>query len=114
MPYSDPILRAAFNRDYQRTYYHTRKDRVRAYTQSPERRLAARERARMSRLNHPEKIKARNAVNNAIRDGRLKRESCEVCGQVAQAHHDDYSKPLEVKWLCRKHHDVTHGHSVEE
>lgn len=25
-----------------------------------------------------------------------------------QAHHDDYSKPLEVRWLCVPHHALHH------
>lgn len=53
--------------------------------------------------------KAVNAVNNAIRDGRLKRKSCEICGKSpAEAHHDDYSKLLNVRWFCRKHHIAHH------
>jgi len=44
-------------------------------------------------------------VSNAIRDGRLSRQPCEVCqAPEAQAHHADYSKPLEVRWLCFRHH----------
>lgn len=53
---------------------------------------------------NPEKRKAHHAVSNAIRDGKLKRQLCEVCGKKAQAHHDDYSKPLQVRWLCTHHH----------
>jgi hypothetical protein len=60
------------------------------------------------RARHPQKYAANNAVNNAIRDGRLERKSCEVCGAKAQAHHDDYSKPLDVKWLCQRHHRDRH------
>ncbi len=57
----------------------------------------------------PFKKKASEAVNNAVRDGRLSKKPCEVCGDVkAQAHHDDYSKPLEVRWLCPKHHAEWH------
>lgn len=48
---------------------------------------------------------ARTAVNNAVRDGRLKRLSCEFCGGgKVQAHHSDYRKPLDVTWLCAKCH----------
>jgi len=46
---------------------------------------------------------------NAIRDKRLIKKPCEVCGKIkADAHHDDYEKPLEVRWLCRKHHAEHH------
>lgn len=59
------------------------------------------------RERNPEAYKAHVTVNNAIRDGRLKRQRCH-CGRKAQAHHDDYSKPLEVLWLCTKHHAEHH------
>lgn len=55
------------------------------------------------------KYKARTIVTNALRDGKLKREPCEVCGKKAESHHDDYNKPLEVRWLCFKHHRELHG-----
>ena len=59
---------------------------------------------RYRRLN-PEKYRATGIANNALRDGRLTKEPCEVCGSpIVEKHHDDYSKPLEVRWLCRKHH----------
>jgi hypothetical protein len=58
----------------------------------------------------PEKRRANIAVGNAIRDGRLLRQPCEVCGAAkAEAHHDDYTRPLDVRWLCRKHHLEHHG-----
>ncbi len=57
---------------------------------------------------YPEKYKARTAVFNAVATGKLKRLPCEVCGAKAEAHHEDYSKPLVVQWLCRKHHDAEH------
>jgi hypothetical protein len=57
---------------------------------------------------NPEKRKAQWAVNNAIRDGRMVRQPCEVCGEKAQAHHDDYSKPFDVRWLCTTHHGEVH------
>src|SRR5882724_9249490 len=51
--------------------------------------------------------KAHMAVRYAIRCGRLIRpEACARCGKKCQpeASHDDYSKPLEVEWLCRRCH----------
>jgi hypothetical protein len=52
--------------------------------------------------------KAITAVNNAIRDGRLERQPCEVCGAQGQGHHDDYTRPLAVRWLCSQHHALEH------
>jgi ribosome-binding protein aMBF1 (putative translation factor) len=63
------------------------------------------------RARYPEKYRAHNAVNNAIRDGRLKRGvRCEECGKKEHlhAHHDDYSKPLDVRWLCARCHHQGH------
>ena len=58
---------------------------------------------------NPEKRKAHHAVSNAIRDGKLQKGLCEVCGSSSvQAHHDDYSKPLDVRWLCIEHHNEVH------
>lgn len=54
---------------------------------------------------HLGKFKARYKVGNAVRDGRLVRLPCEVCGEIkSQAHHVDYRKYFKVQWLCRKHH----------
>lgn len=53
--------------------------------------------------------RAHSIVANAIRRGVLIAESCQVCGSPhAEAHHADYSKPLEVDWLCRLHHRHEH------
>lgn len=58
----------------------------------------------------PERRRASAAVATAIYNGSLKRQPCEVCGAKhdIDAHHDDYSKPLEVRWLCRSHHRQHH------
>lgn len=56
-----------------------------------------------------EKTIARSKLRSAVARGAVKRKPCEVCGAVkAQAHHDDYSKPLEVRFLCKKHHAQHH------
>lgn len=60
--------------------------------------------------NHPEKAKAKRMVRTEIEAGRLVRQPCEVCGKLpVDAHHDDYSQPLKVRWLCRKHHNELHN-----
>ena len=54
---------------------------------------------------HPEQSVAHVAVRNALKSGELVRQPCEVCGDPdSEAHHEDYSKPLEVRWLCKPHH----------
>lgn len=61
------------------------------------------------------KYKAHSAVGNAVRDGRLlKSKNCENCDGTGaiHGHHDDYTKPLEVRWLCAACHrqwHVKHG-----
>ncbi len=54
--------------------------------------------------------KAYNEMEKATRRGELTPEPCEVCGaEKVDAHHDDYLKPLEIRWLCRKHHRLHHA-----
>ncbi len=61
------------------------------------------------RKEHPDRVQCRNITASAIRGGLLVRQPCEKCGDTnSQAHHDDYSEPLQVRWLCRKHHDKHH------
>lgn len=48
-------------------------------------------------------------VAKAIKSGQLVRQPCFVCGEKAQAHHPDYSAPLDVVWLCVMHHRQAHG-----
>ena len=56
------------------------------------------------------KRRARTQVTCAIRRGDLARRPCEVCGEeTALAHHVDYSRPLDVVWLCYTHHSWVHA-----
>jgi len=80
-----------------------------------ERRQKAIEYQRRRRKKNVEKYRAHIITNNAIRDGKLKRGVCEICGSpFVEAHHEDYNKPLKVTWLCRKHHLERHGKKAYE
>lgn len=75
-------------------------------------------RQRVWQIVHPEQDRAQAAVQNALAAGKLIRPgACEGCGRnIArafvnrryrlQSHHDDYSKPLQVRWLCRRCHCI--------
>lgn len=53
---------------------------------------------------------ARSYANVYLRAGKLTRQPCEVCGDSkVQMHHDDYDKPLEVRWFCHDDHLDLHG-----
>lgn len=51
---------------------------------------------------------ARSYLHVYVKRGKVAKKPCRECGQPAQAHHADYSKPLDVIWLCRKHHLALH------
>ena len=58
---------------------------------------------------NPEKYHAHNALNNAIKSGRVLRPDTCPCGNPnPQGHHEDYSKPLMVMWLCLDCHKKLH------
>jgi hypothetical protein len=61
----------------------------------------------------PMKKRARTAVGNALRDGKLVRPAeCDVCSQPGDlhGHHDDYTKPLDVIWCCTACHALIHAY----
>lgn len=67
-----------------------------------------------NRQAHPEKYKAHNKVAWAIEAGWLMPEPCELCSETNTiAHHEDYSKPLDVNWYCKScHAEVHHAKST--
>lgn len=59
--------------------------------------------------NDIEKERASRHIRNRVYKGQLKRGCCLVCGSAnAIAHHYDYNKPLDIFWLCRRHHLQLH------
>lgn len=57
----------------------------------------------------PERREAHHKVAYALRTGALTKQPCWVCGLNAVAHHPDYSRPLDVVWLCQPHHKQAHA-----
>ncbi len=69
--------------------------------------------SKKQRERNPEKYAARTALNNAVRDGWLRRMPCRCGNPKSQAHHHDYSKPFDVEWVCFKcHREGKHGQRV--
>jgi len=59
------------------------------------------------------KLLARRTAQRAIKSGRLFPQPCESCGvSQVEAHHGDYAKPLDVRWLCSDCHRKLHRHSI--
>ncbi len=66
------------------------------------------------RENHSDKRRARGQSRYQIDKGNIVRQPCEKCGQPnAHAHHEDYLKPMDIIWLCQKHHMRHHAHYKE-
>lgn len=57
---------------------------------------------------NPERAKVKQALRYALKMGKIARLPCMVCGEKSEAHHPDYSKPLDVVWLCKEHHREVH------
>ena len=89
----------------------TRIDYYRAYDRERGNRQTSEYRRRYNQDN-PIKYGARTIVGNAVRDGRLtKPDQCSKCKDMTRlhGHHDDYAKPLEVRWLCAACHHQWHA-----
>jgi hypothetical protein len=105
-----------------RQNYHERIDYYHRYEwtrqQRPERKLAKLIYQSTHRAKHPDKYQARSAVGNAIKQGKLIPQPCQNCGatQNVEAHHHNYSRPLDVDWLCftchREEHEQTVTHDL--
>jgi len=92
---------------YQERYRHTKKGKLTAkrYNNSLAKSLNNKRWYEKNKY----KAKAHYAVTRALRLGILFRQNCEVCGnEKAEAHHNDYTRPLEVRWLCHKCHMYLH------
>lgn len=100
-----PVISSRMSREYHRAYEAE-------YLKNPENRARKNAQMRLYAKAHgtAEHHKARRKVRSEIEAGRMHRQPCEICGaEKAEAHHDDYSKPLDVRWLCPQHHRERHA-----
>lgn len=110
MAYSTPEKRREYNRrrkEHNREYYrewYKKNGRARADNYA--------EAIIQWDKDHPEAYSAKRKVYYAVKTGKLiKPKKCSKCGIEVRlsAHHEDYSKPLEVLWLCSSCHKLEHN-----
>ena len=100
--------------DVRTRYWEKHEDRL-AYDRRRSKSVKRRAAIAKYQQRNPEKLRAQIHVHNAVKRGKLTRKPCEVCGDSrTDAHHDDYSKPLAVRWLCRMHHRQHHVTMAEQ
>ena len=86
---------------------------------NPERREYVNRKNREWRENNQEKIRAHQRLNWMVKKGSIVRGPCARmeqggCSGPVHGHHEDYSKPLEVVWLCMSHHRRHHSEIRKE
>ena len=108
------VRNAEDRRTYSKALYakdpERRKEQIRAYRQTPAGKRAVARAGKLQREKYPQKSKAHRIVYAAIKKGTLVRKPCQRCGSTTrvQAHHHDYSLPLDVHWLCEPCHNLEH------
>jgi hypothetical protein len=89
--------------DYYRSF-----DRARA--SQPKRKIMAKRVISQWKAQFPNRRKAQIILGNALRDKKIEKYPCIVCGiEKVEAHHPDYDRPLDVIWMCPAHHKQTHA-----
>lgn len=92
--------------------YELMRERGRAYYQGHKDEVC--HHMRVYRAINPEKTRARAVFGKRVQRGTIVRQPCEVCGDPkSHGHHDDYSKPFDVVWLCSRHHGERHRKLAE-
>jgi hypothetical protein len=110
-PHADPEERRAYQREYQRRWARENRDKRVLYERSHRERNREAYAAKTKRSVERNRVKvnAANTLRRAIARGEIQRMPCERCGAPnSHGHHDDYSQPLVVRWLCPLHHAEAH------
>jgi ribosomal protein S27AE len=103
MPYNTPEKKKNHNQRYYKQWY---------VKNGRERSINYREVIDEWRKKHPEAVFAKLKVAKALKNGLIiKPKKCSKCGRITRlnGHHPDYSKPLEVLWVCGSCHKLIHG-----
>ncbi len=104
--------------EQKREYGRTHKVKIAEWDRSSVGKESHRKNDENQRAKHPERVKAANALNHAVRDGKIERPSiCEHCDKkkFVEGHHWSYLEEhwLDVEWLCilchRKLHAILRG-----
>lgn len=87
-----------------------RKALVNEYQKTEAGRLAVNQAKKRWNKKHPAERAAQRILQSAIESDKIKKQPCEICGSVKRVHghHDDYTKPLDVHWLCPACHSRHH------
>jgi hypothetical protein len=95
-----------YMRRYIKDHPKYRKRKLETQRNSPE---ISRKSVSKWKLKNRIKDEAHMKIRSAVKNGLIKRGVCEICGSTkTEGHHDDYNKPLEVRWLCKQHHKDEH------
>jgi hypothetical protein len=113
----------ALRREYKKRPYvraqMARRRRERRASAHPTQRALDRRHAAKFKMMYPEKVLARQTLQKAVSRGLVKRPAnCSSCclpsRRTLHGHHDDYSKPLDVVWLCGPCHRIRHEAAKEK
>jgi hypothetical protein len=106
-------FRAISRGKWDKKYYRANADDINARIRDYQKTEKGKQVVRATKLKmkelYPEKIKAREQLNDAVKAGRIvKPKECQLCAEdkPLEAHHPDYTKPLEVKWYCNRCHNL--------
>jgi hypothetical protein len=100
-------------KEWSRNYINSEagKEKVKTYLSTEKGKEVRKKALESYRKNHPIRSRARYIVSYEIQCGRLVRPSiCSCCGIDCKphGHHNDYTKPIEVEWLCEPCHKKWH------
>lgn len=111
-----PYCKSCVKKQLQIYYINNKakiKKRDERYKNSIQGRKVAVETSRRMFKKYPKKTLARQKLYYHVKTGKIKRKPCIKCGSLkVEGHHFDYSKPLDVLWLCQFHHQEIEGRLV--